>query len=279
MHFNFPFTIVQTLWTLTFAALLVLLVVLLGRDRARRFPWFTASIALVALRLLSNRLLYGRMPQFTLSVIFIILADISTVAALLVVVEMARRAFGRVRRNVWIAGTVALVALGGIVLATWGQWPAWKSLAVDTPIAALALLQLLAQKTGLLVDVLTVALGVLVVLFGRRYGAGRRTHTQQILVGLSTASLSQLAVQAIWQIIAKTAAPHSMDEYERVVGLREKLFNANSVVYLAVVIWWIACLWMDEAGTAAAGGNALAGEEAIHEVESPVAEPPEDSLK
>ena len=155
MHFNFSFTIVQTLWTLTFAALLVLLVVLLGRDRARRFPWFTASIALVALRLLSNRLLYGRMPQFTLSVIFIILADISTVAALLVVVEMARRAFASARRSVWIAGAVALVALGGIVLATWGQWPAWKSLAVDTPIAALALLQLLAQKTSLLVDVLT----------------------------------------------------------------------------------------------------------------------------
>jgi hypothetical protein len=234
---------------------------------------------LVALRLLSNRLLYGRMPQFTLSVIFIILADISTVAALLVVVEMARRAFASARRSVWIAGAVALVALGGIVLATWGQWPAWKSLAVDTPIAALALLQLLAQKTSLLVDVLTVALGLLVVLFGRRYGAGWRTHTQRILIGLSTASLSQLAVQAIWQIITQTAAPHSMAEYERVVGLREKLFNSNSVVYLAVVIWWIACLWMDEAGVAAAGGNTMTGEEATHEAESPVAEPPQDSLK
>jgi len=30
MHFNFGFTAVQILWTLTFAALLVLLVVLLG---------------------------------------------------------------------------------------------------------------------------------------------------------------------------------------------------------------------------------------------------------
>ena len=41
MHFNFGFTTIQVLWTLTFAALLVLLVVLLGRDRARRYPWFT----------------------------------------------------------------------------------------------------------------------------------------------------------------------------------------------------------------------------------------------
>ena len=43
MHFNFAFTAVQVLWTLTFAAHLVLLVVLLGRDRTRRFPWFTTG--------------------------------------------------------------------------------------------------------------------------------------------------------------------------------------------------------------------------------------------
>ena len=47
MHFNFDFSATQILWTLTFAALLVLLVVLLGRDRARRFPWFTASIVMM----------------------------------------------------------------------------------------------------------------------------------------------------------------------------------------------------------------------------------------
>ena len=52
------------------------------------------------------------------------------------------------------------------------------------------MLQLLAQKTGLLVDVLTIGLGLLVVLFGRRYGAGWRSHVQRILIGLSTASLS-----------------------------------------------------------------------------------------
>ena len=57
MHPNFVFTARQILWTLTFAAQLVLLVVLLGRDRARRYPWFTFSIVLFALRLLAEVLL------------------------------------------------------------------------------------------------------------------------------------------------------------------------------------------------------------------------------
>ncbi len=69
MHLNFHFTAIQTLWTVTFAALLTLLVVLLGRDRARRFPWFTASVTMVALGLLTSRLLYGRMAQIPMATV------------------------------------------------------------------------------------------------------------------------------------------------------------------------------------------------------------------
>ena len=112
MHFNFHFTTVQVLWTLTFASLLVLLVVLLGRDRMRRFPWFTASIALVALRLLATRLLYNRLPQITMGAVFIVMANISALVGILVVVEMARRAFGRVTRRTWILGGLAVLAVG-----------------------------------------------------------------------------------------------------------------------------------------------------------------------
>ncbi len=57
MHFHFPFAAADILWTLTFAAHLVLLVVLLGRDRIVRFPWFTASAVVLALRILTIRLL------------------------------------------------------------------------------------------------------------------------------------------------------------------------------------------------------------------------------
>ena len=93
MPFNLHFTTIQILWTLTFAALLVLLIVLLGRDRIKRFPWFTTSIVLLALRLLTSKLLFGKLPQITLSEIFITLGDVIALVGLLVLVEMARRSF------------------------------------------------------------------------------------------------------------------------------------------------------------------------------------------
>ena len=246
MHFNLHFTAVETLWTLTFAAQVVLLVVLLGRDRAKRFPWFTLSIVLMALRLLASRLLYGRMAPIPMSVILITIADVLAIAGFLVVVEMARRAFAPVRRAVWLQGALAVLLVGAVALAAWGPWPAWKTLTAESQMAVLRLMQLGAQKLDMLVDLLTVELGLLVVLVGRRTGAGWRTHTQRIVIGLWTASSSQLAVEGIWQYIARTAAPHTQAEYEHVLGLRDKLFNANGAVYVAVLIWWIACLWADE---------------------------------
>src|ERR1035437_10709481 len=76
MHFHFPFTTGQILWTLTFAAQLTLLVVLLGRDRIKRYPWFTAGIVLFALRLLVEVLLSGRLAPPVLRIVFITLADL-----------------------------------------------------------------------------------------------------------------------------------------------------------------------------------------------------------
>src|ERR1035441_7193943 len=104
MHFNFDFTAVQVLWTMTFAAHLVLLVVLLGRDRVRRFPWFTTSIVLTTLDKLAGRLLNRRMSLTLTEEIFLTLADLGAIVALLVVVEIARRAFDGAGRREWIAG-------------------------------------------------------------------------------------------------------------------------------------------------------------------------------
>lgn len=251
MHFNFDFTAVQTLWTLTLAAHLVLLVVLLGRDRARRFRWFFIGIALVTLRLIASRLLFGRMPQLTLGEIFLALALVSAIVGLLVIVELSRAIFRGASRGAWVVTSIAVLAACALVMAAWGPWPTWASVVPNSIYNALNLLQLVTQKGGMLVDLLSVALGVLAALLGRRFGAGWRSHAQQIVIGLSMASLGQLATQGIWLAITKTAHPHSMDEYAHMMGLREKLLNANSALYVLVLIAWIVWLWRDEPGSAA----------------------------
>jgi flagellar biosynthesis protein FlhB len=256
MHLNFGFSAVQILWTLTFAALLVLLVVLLGRDRVRRFPWFTASMALMALRMVASRLLFGKMAPIVSNEIFLALAVVAALVALLVVVEMARRAFSSASRTAWITATLVLVAVGGVVLAAWGPWPSAKTLFAGSTLGVLRLMQLIAQKAETLADLLVIQLGILVVLFGRRFHAGWRSHVQQIVIGLSTAAMAQLAVRGIWQVIALHTTIHSRADYVRVMALEEKLFNADSVVFLAALVWWIVCLWIDEPGSKAAGAPA-----------------------
>lgn len=246
MHLNFPFNATQILWTITFASQLVLLVVLMGRERISRYPWFTASIILYGLRLLSEVLLSGRLPMMTLRTLFIILANLTAILSLLVILELARRAFSTVKRNVWVAWTLATVAVAASVLAVWGPWPARAELVVDSPLALLRLLQFVAQKMDLLVDVLTIELGLLVVAYGRRFSAGWRSHTQAIVVGLSTVAAAWLGIQGIWQVIASTVHPLTRTDYERVISLGNKLVNANKVVYIAAVIWWIVWLWFDE---------------------------------
>ncbi|MGA2633047.1 MAG: hypothetical protein ABSF16_02335 [Terracidiphilus sp.] len=249
MHFNFDWNALQIIWTLTFAALLVLLVVLLGRDRARRYPWFTVSIVLVTLDMLGKRLLSGRMPQLTLAGIFITLADLVVIVGLLVVIEMARQAFRGASRSIWIVNGLGILMVAGLVLLFWGPWPVWKTVHANSQVAVLELMQLAAQKGELLVSVLNIELGLLVVLFGRRFKADWRSHTQKIVIGLSTAATAHLALLGAWQLIAMKAVAHSQAEYDHILGLRDKLTDANGSVYFAVLLWWIVCLWRDEPGT------------------------------
>jgi len=256
MHLNFGFSAVQILWTLTFAGLLVLLVVLLGRDRARRFPFFTTAMALMALRMVASRLLYGKMAPIVSNEIFLALALVAAIVGLLVVVEMARRAFWSASRVAWIAATLVLLVVGGVVLALWGPWPSAKTLFAGSTIGMLRLAQLIAQKAEMLADLLIIQLCILVMLFGRRFHAGLRSHVQQITIGLSTAAMAQLAVRGTWQLIALHTTIHSRADYARVMGLQEKFFNADSVVFVAALVWWIACLWIDEPVTGRQGlGN------------------------
>jgi hypothetical protein len=98
--------------------------------------------------------------------------------------------------------------------------------------------------------VLTVELGLLVVIFGRHYKAAWRSHTQMIVIGLSTVAVALLAIQGAVQYIIKTAHPQSRADVQSILDLITKLSNANKVVYIAALLWWIVWLWLDEPGAA-----------------------------
>ena len=252
MHFNFDFNAVQILWALTFAALLVLLVVLLGKDRARRFPVFTFAVALVAFRLLASRILFGRMAMVPANITFLILALVAGLTNLAVVVELARKSFAGATRKAWLVSTLVLLAVGGTVVGLWGPWPALQTLRGEGLISFFRTVQLVAQRSDMLADVLAIELGVLVLIAGRKFSAGWKSHSFRLTVGFALSALAQLAVRGIWQAIATHAVPHSQEEYEHILGLQEKLYNGNSVVYLLVLVWWIYSMWQDEQGAAVA---------------------------
>jgi hypothetical protein len=271
LHSAPPGQIVERVfWTLTFAAQLVLLVVLLGRDRARRYPWFTAGIALASLRLMAEVLLTGRMATLPLQEILLTLADLAAIVGLLVLVELARRTFAGLQRSLWIVNAVGLLVVAGGVLTVWGPWPTWKQLTANPSVSALNLMLMVAgpketptivrgiDKGDLLVALLTVGLGLLVLLFGRRFKAAWRSHTQMIAIGLSTAAMAWLAMQGAVQTIVRTAHPHSQQEYDHIIGLINNLVNADKLVYLCALLWWIAWLWLDEPGAAKAAPEPVA---------------------
>ncbi len=255
MHFHFDFSAAQILWTLTFAAELILLVVLLGRDRARRFPWFTLNIALMALLLLTTRLLFNRMPAITASIIFLALSDLATLVSWVVIAEVARRGFAGASRRSWIITTIVTLVIAGVVLWLWGPWPAWKTFTGGSRLVAMRGMQMLADKGSVLACLLEIQLAILLVLFGRRFRGGWRSHPQMIAIGLSTAALSQIAIRALWQALASHTVIHSQAEYLRMMTLRNQIYHANNVVYLCVLVWWIAWLWLNEPGLNEQGLN------------------------
>lgn len=251
MHYHFDFSLNQILWTITFAAELVLLVVLMGRDRLRRFPWFNGYIIIMGLLLLITRMLFGKMPPLTTTTIFLALSDVTAIIGLMVVVEVCRHAFAGASRRAWLIGTLALLVIGGVAVGLWGQWPAWNTFAGGAVMFTLRSMQLLSDKLGLLDSLLDIEMGILIVILGRRFHGGWRSHPQQIAIGLAVASISQLSVRLIWQSIATKVIVHSQAEYEHVLDLRDRIYTANNVVFFLAIVWWIAWLWLEEPGSVA----------------------------
>lgn len=246
MHLHFALTPVLILWTLTLAALFVLLTVLFGRDRVRRFPWFTASIALITVRLMADRLLYMHLTAVHMSAVYFTLADLAVVVDLLVLVEIARRAFPGAARRAVLITTLVLVAISAAILFAWGPWPAWNTMAAPSGLAHVRFLQMFSQKGDVFAAILAIELGILVVFLGRRFHAGWRSHPHRIVIGLSAAAMALLATRAMLQAVGTHAVISSRTDLNRLFAVQDRIANANSAIYFAVLIWWIAVLWIDE---------------------------------
>ena len=254
MHFHFGLTAVQILWTLTLAALFVLLTVLVGRERVRRFPWFTAGIGLVTVRLIADRLLYGHLTPVRMSVIYFSLADLVVAIDILVLIEIARRAFAGAPRRAVIVTVLVTIAISASVLFAWGPWRAWNTAAAPSGVAHIRFLQMFSQKGDIFVAILAIELGIFVVLLGRRFHAGWRSHSQRIAIGLSGAAMALLATRALLQAVGTHAAIHSQQDLTRLFALQDRIADANGAVYLLVLIWWIGSLWIDEPTARASEG-------------------------
>ncbi len=254
MHFNFHFSAAEILWTLTFAAMLVLLVVLLGRDRIRRFPIFTSSIVLVGLNMLADKLLTHRLAPLVSTEVILVLADLGVIIALLLAIELARRAFSGAKWPAWVAGSLVLLGGAAAVIIFWGQWPPAKMVFDPSTLGRLRLMQLMAQKGNLFNEALAVELFALVVIAGRRFRTGWRSHTQQILTGVSTSSAMLIVARVMWEAMVHDM-PRTREGYNHLMDLQTHLTNANGAVVLAVMIWWIVCLWIDEPGATAVTMN------------------------
>ncbi len=245
----------QVLWALLLAAHLVLLIVLLGRDRISRFRWFTVVVALSAARLLVDHLLHGRLTTIAFYWQQYSLLLLASLLGLVVLAELARRAFAshatslRLKPNGWIGWSLVSVALAAAAVAAIGPWPTWASITAEPELFRLRLVWIVALKLEIFAGILAFELGLLILIFGRRFGTTLRSHATQLALGLSTIAISQIAVQRIIETIIHAAHPNSREEYERTLRLLTNLDHARVAIWLLVVLWWTVCLWIDEPGT------------------------------
>jgi hypothetical protein len=254
MHWNTE----QILWALVLAAHLVLLIVLLGRDRTSRFPWFSAAIALSTVHLIADHLLNGKLTSLAFYWQTYAVVLVGAVLGILVLIELTRHVFSNCKAGLivnakgWLGWTMVTVgiALGAIWL--WGPWPTWKALSAEPKQLPLLLVVLTAMKGQLFLAILTVEVALLMRIFGKRFGSGWKSHDQQIALGLSTYSLGFLAVQATTDIIKHTVHLTNREQYEHIVRLFTNLDNGRFALWLLVLIWWMVWLWRDEPASSVA---------------------------
>jgi hypothetical protein len=248
MHWN----IEQILWALVLAAHLVLLIVLLGRDRMSRFPWFSAAIALSTIHLIADHLLHGKLTTVAFYWQSYVGVLLDSILGVLVLIELLRTVFANGKAGVllnakgWLGWTLVTVGMAIAGVWLWGPWPAWSALTAEPKQTPLLLTVLSALKSQLFLALLTVEAGLLMRIFARRFRSPFKSHAQQIMLGLSTYALGFLAVQSTTDIIKHTVHLTSRAEYERIVKLFANFDNARFALWFLVLVWWIVWLWREE---------------------------------
>jgi len=176
----------------------------------------------------------------------------------LVLVELARRVFSNCKSGLilnskgWLGWTLVTVCIAVGAVWLWGPWPTWKALSQEPKQLPLLLVVLAAMKGQLFLALLTFEVGLLLRIFGKRFGSGWKSHAQQIMLGLSTYALGFLAVQATTDIIKHTVHLTSREQYEHIVRLFSNLDNGRFALWFLVLVWWIVWLWRDDASEPAA---------------------------
>jgi hypothetical protein len=258
MHWNAE----QILWATVLAAHLVLLVVLLGKDRSSRFPWFTVATAFSAVHLIVDHLLNGKLTTVAFYWQSYSAILVSSVLAVLVLAELARRVFSSGKAGLilkpkgWAGWIMLLAGLTAVAVWFWGPWPSLAALKAQPQELPLLLTVLTAIKSQLFVGLLTVEVGLLMRIFGKRFGFGWKSHPEQIALGLSTYALGYLAVLATTDIIKHTVHLTSRAQYDHIVKLFERLDDARFALWLLVLIWWCVWLWRDDPDGSATSGAA-----------------------
>uniref|UniRef100_E6PY40 Uncharacterized protein n=1 Tax=mine drainage metagenome TaxID=410659 RepID=E6PY40_9ZZZZ len=266
MHFHFlHFTIEQVLWALVLAAHLVLLVVLLGRERSRRFSWFTAFTMLSTVRLLADHLLQGKLTTFAFYWQSYALLLAGSLFLIGVLIEITRQTFGAGAKTgmpgkaikplsplAWQGWSFLLLVLAGVALFYWGQWPDLHAMKANPQAYPLLITVVIALKSELFTDILAILVGLMVLLFGPRFGNGFKSHPVQIVIGLSTTAMARLAVERITDSIKVSQKISSREQYQHILHLFTNLDNARLAVWLLAIVWWIYWLWRDEPGAIAA---------------------------
>ena len=243
----------QFLWATLLAAHLVLLVILLGRDRLARFSWFAVAVGLSAARLLADHLLHGKLTTIAFYWQQYVLVLLSAIAGFLVLAELARRVFATpaaptqpLKPSTWLSATVLSVGLAAAILFAIGPWPTLASISADPQLTPLRIVWIVALKAEMLAGILAVLATFAILLFGRRFGSTLRSHATAIALGLSTIAISQITVQRILEGIIQSAHPASQADYQRTLRLLTNLDHARVVLWLLAVLWWIILLWRDE---------------------------------